>query len=77
MKVSPFLRQETAKLSLLPKPVFVSGQAAKVWQAVWDVEDSFTRAVNNRVEARSARAGQSSRDIPRGDTAFHTLPPEP
>ena len=30
MKVSPFLRQEAAELTRLPKPAFVSGPAAKV-----------------------------------------------
>ena len=69
MKVSPFLRQESQSAAEAGVCFGTSGES---WQGGLGVRNSFTRAVNNRVEARSASAGQSSRDVPRDDIAFHT-----
>jgi hypothetical protein len=70
MKVSPFLRQETARLRGLPKAVFASGQAAKAGVRFGTLGIHLRAPLTIEVEARGASAGQSSRDIPRGDIDF-------
>jgi hypothetical protein len=71
MKVSPFLRQETAKLSRLPQPAFVSGQAAKVGMRFGTLGIHLRAPLT--IGAKAAVQGPDNLPVifPRGDIAFH------
>ena len=72
MKVSPFLRQGTAKLRRLAKPAFVSGQAARVGVR----SEALAIHLLGRLTIGSRRAVQGPDNLPgifpRGDIAFHS-----
>lgn len=75
MKVSPFLRQDAAELSRLPKPAFVSGQAAKV-AVRFGMLGIHLRGPLTIGQRRAAQGPDNLPVIfPRGDMAFHGYRP--
>ena len=70
-KVSAFLRHGTTGFCRLGcKADIRLGTSGEGQPAIEDVSDSFTRFINNRVEARSGKTEQPSAGIPRRDIAF-------